>query len=206
MFKGLPLLVAGAGTLLAPVWAGDEGRLWEGKTRTDRTVVVEATVDAAPQRVFEAWTTAEGLKTFFGPKAVVEPRVGGAYTLIFSPEADPEGLSLGTKGARILRFEPGRSLAFEWITFVGQDGLGPERPPYMAPAERNARPLPTWVEISLEPLPEGRTHLKLAHYGFRRGGAWETAYPYFTSAWARIVAQLVAALAGHGAVPAAPHG
>lgn len=194
MWKRLPLLVAGAAVLGSPVWAGNENRLWEGKTRTDRTVVVEATVDAAPQRVFDAWTTPEGLKTFFGPKAVVEPRVGGAYTLIFTPEADPEGLSLGTKGARILRFEPGRSLAFEWITFVGQDGLGPERPPYMAPAERNARPLPTWVELSLEALPQGRTHLKLAHYGFRRGGPWEAAYPYFTSAWAGVVSRLVASL------------
>lgn len=191
--RGMALL-AGAIALAAPGQAADAARLWEGKTRTDRTVVVEATVDAIPQRVFEAWTTAEGLKSFFGPKAVVEPRVGGVYTLVFTPETDPEGLTLGTKGARILRFEPGKSLAFEWITFVGQDGLGPERPPYMAPAERNARPLPTWVELSFEALPEGRTHLKLCHYGFRRGGPWEAAYPYFTSAWAGVVARLVATL------------
>jgi uncharacterized protein YndB with AHSA1/START domain len=188
------LLLAGAATLCGPARAGDPGRLWDGKARTDRTVVVEATLDAAPRKVFEAWTTPEGLESFFAPRAVVEPRLGGAYTIVFDPEGDPEGLSKGTKGARILRFEPDRALAFEWITFIAQAGLGPELPPYLPPAQRNARPLPTWVEIALEPLPEGRTHLTLSHYGFRRGGAWEAAYPYFTSAWARVVARLVTVL------------
>jgi len=192
--KPLSLLVIGVSAFAAPLAAGDASPLWTGKTRTDRTVVVEATLDAPPQRVFRAWTTAEGLATFFAPKALIEPRIGGAYTLSFDPAGDPEGLSSGTSGARILRFEPDRRLAFEWITFVARDGSGPALPPYMAPAERNARPLPTWVEISLEPLPQGRTHLKLAHYGFRRGGAWDAAYPYFTSAWARVVAQLISAL------------
>jgi uncharacterized protein YndB with AHSA1/START domain len=193
LWRGLMLLAGGA-AMAAPVRAADEGRLWDGKTRTDRTVVVEVTVDALPARVFEAWTSAEGLKSFFAPKAVIEPRVGGAYTVVFNPDGDPEGLSEGTRGARILRFEPGRALAFAWITFVARDGLGPDLPPYVPAAERNAQPLPTWVEISFEPLPEGRTHLTLSHYGFRRGGAWEAAYPYFTSAWARVLARLVATL------------
>lgn len=171
----LSLLVAGVAAFAS---GGRDARpLWEGKTRTDRSIVVEATLDAPPRKVFQAWTTAEGLVSFFGPKAVVEPRVGGAYTLIFDPTSDPEGQSSGTNEARILRFEPDRALAFEWITFVAREGGGAALPPYMAPAERNAHPLPTWVEISLEALPEGRTHLKLAHHGFRRGGAWDTAYP-----------------------------
>lgn len=187
-------LLAGGVVVAGSLRAADEGPLWDGKTSTDRSVVVEATVDAPPERVFAAWTSADGLKSFFAPQAVIEPRVGGAYTVVFDPGGDPEGRSEGTKGARILRFEPGRTLAFEWITFVARDGLGPELPPYVPAAERNARPLPTWVEISLEPLPEGRTLLRLAHHGFRHGGAWDAAYPYFTSAWARVVARLVATL------------
>jgi len=77
---------------------------------------------------------------------------------------------------------------------VARQGLGPELPPYLAPAQRNVRPLPTWVEIALEARPQGRTHLKLAHHGFGRGGAWDAAYPYFTIAWAGVVAKLVATL------------
>jgi uncharacterized protein YndB with AHSA1/START domain len=177
-----------------------------GKVDTGRTIQLEATVDAPPQAVFALWTSEEGVRRFLAPKAVIEPREGGRYEVVFVPQADPDGDSAGTKGARILRWEAGRALSFEWFTFVSRDLTreappGATSPPLVSVAERNERPIPTWVEITLEPVagqPQ-RTHVRLAHRGFRTGGKWDEAFRYFWRAWATVLGTL-------GAVCSQPNG
>lgn len=117
---------------------------------TGRTILLEATVDASPEEVFRLWTTEDGIRKFFAPKAVIEPRLGGRFEMIFDPERDPEGNDSGTKGARILRFERGRALSFEWMSFT-RTGTDP-RGPVGWPEERDRRPIPTWVDLTLEPV------------------------------------------------------
>jgi uncharacterized protein YndB with AHSA1/START domain len=114
------------------------------------------------------------------------------YQIIFFPSKDPEGESHGTKGARILDLVPNQKLVFEWITFAGDDLLGKNAPPYATPSERNLNPLPTWVELSFEPVAgqPNQTHVKLAHYGFREGEKWERSYQWFTHAWQGVLDQL----------------
>ena len=58
-------------------------------------VVVQATVDAA----WDAWTTEEGIMTFFAPDCNVDLRVDGWYEVFFDPDAPPgqkggEGMSM----------------------------------------------------------------------------------------------------------------
>lgn len=166
--------------------------LMEGKVKTDRTVNLDTMIDAAPAEVYRLWTSPEGIKKFFAPEARVEVKIGGRYQVIFAPAKDPEGESHGTKGARILDLVPNHKLVFEWIAFAGDDLLGKNAPPYVPPAERNVTPLPTWVELSFEPV-EGQpnqTHLKLAHYGFRDGAKWEQSYQWFNRAWKGVLDQL----------------
>jgi uncharacterized protein YndB with AHSA1/START domain len=165
-----------------------------GKQKTDRTIVLDAIVAAPPHEVFRLWTSAEGIKKFFAPDARIEATVGGRYQVIFAPATDPEGDSHGTKGARILKLVPDKELAFEWITFAGNESLGGNSPPYAAAAERNVRPLPTWVELAFDPVPgkPNETHLRFAHYGFREGEKWEQSYRWFGRAWKRVLDQLVA--------------
>lgn len=168
--------------------------LMEGKTKTDRTIVAETEVNAPPAEVFALWTTPEGATKFFGPQAKIDPRVGGEYTLIFAPKVDPEGDSYGTKGARILEYDPPRKLSFEWITFTA-DALKPgvPGPPAIPAAERNAKPLPTWVELTFEPLDGGtRTRVHLKHFGFGTGGKWEGSYAFFDPVWRGVLEQLSA--------------
>ena len=172
--------------------------LMEGKTKTDRTITVEATVDAPPAEVYALWTSSAGAEKFFAPKAEIDPRVGGDYTIIFDPKNDPEGLSSGTKGARILEMDPPHKLSFEWIPFTvasGQpDPAGESGPPAIPAAERNARPLPTWVEVTFEPTgAEGKqTRVRLAHYGFQHGGKWDASFAFFEQAWKFVLDQLTA--------------
>jgi uncharacterized protein YndB with AHSA1/START domain len=188
---GTVLLMALAKLLCA---APEEPNLMTGKQKTDRTIVLDALVDAPPHEVFRLWTSAEGIKEFFAPDARVDAEAGGRYQVIFAPAKDPEGDSHGTKGARILKFVPDKELAFEWITFAGDELLGRNAPPYAAPAERNVRPLPTWVEMTFEAV-EGQpnqTHVRFAHYGFREGEKWEESYRWFGRAWKGVLDELVA--------------
>lgn len=168
--------------------------LMRGKEKTERTIALEVIVNAPPPEVFRLWSCADGVKKFFAPEARIDPRPGGRYEILFTPKQDPEGESHGTKGARVLKAVPGKEFAFEWITFAGDDRLGNNAPPFAAPALRNSRPLPTWVEISFEPV-EGapnQTRLKFAHYGFREGELWARSYEWFGRAWKGVLDQLVA--------------
>jgi uncharacterized protein YndB with AHSA1/START domain len=166
--------------------------LMKGKVKTDRTVNLDAIVDASPAEVYRLWTSADGVKKFFAPEARIDAKIGGRYQIIFFPSKDPEGESHGTKGARILDLVPNQKLVFEWITFAGDDLLGKNAPPYAPPLERNLTPLPTWVELSFEPVADqpNQTHVKLAHYGFRDGEKWERSYQWFTHAWKGVLDQL----------------
>jgi uncharacterized protein YndB with AHSA1/START domain len=156
--------------------------LMDGKSQTDRAVLLETVVAARPPDVFRLFASEDGVRKFFAPDARIEPRLGGHYTIIFNPATDPEGAASGTKGARILRFEPDRELAFEWNVAV----------PSIA-ADLKSDELPTWVELRFESLPgpTPRTRVALSHYGFRSGGSWDKAFPWFRDkAWPSVLEAL----------------
>jgi len=152
-----------------------------GKVRTDRSISLEVTLDAPPAEVYELWTTAEGTRRFLAPASHIDPVVDGRYQIIFDPAADPDGASHGTKGARILRLVPGREIAFEW-----------PMPPFGP--ELGGPPIHTWVELLLEPAPgpAGRTRLRFAMEGWKRGGSWDEAFSMFGERnWPLVLNRLV---------------
>jgi len=189
-------LAASAAVLLHGAGAAGED-LMAGKVDTGRAISLEATVDAPASTVFTLWTTQAGIQSFFAPRAVIDPRVGGRYEIAFFPQVDPDGESAGTKGARILRFEPDRALSFEWFTFVSRDFRavappGATSPPVVPAAVRNTRPIPTWVDLSLEAVAghPGKTHVRLTHRGFGSGTPWDESFEYFWRAWATVLGRL----------------
>lgn len=192
MFAAIPHHGASEPPLLS------EENLMEGKIDTGRTVQFEFVVNSSRAEVFQLWTTEEGLKKFFAPRANVDLRVGGAYEMIFAPDLDPEGENQGTKGARILRLENERALAFEWITFVYEKHPSGSGPPVVSSEVRNERPIPTWVEIDFEDVPgrPGATRLRFVHRGFRSGGPWDDALAYFWRQWGAILGRLGAVCSG----------
>ncbi|WP_395639024.1 SRPBCC domain-containing protein [Pseudolysinimonas sp.] len=63
---------------------------------TDRTVTISRRFAAAPDKVWAAWTTESGLRSWYAPlegwivgNASVDARLGGGYDVTFGPE--PEG-------------------------------------------------------------------------------------------------------------------
>src|SRR5690349_8353086 len=78
----------------------------------ERRIVKEVVVKAAPEAVFKAWSTSEGVATFFAPEAKVEPRPDGLFEVYMNPYGEP-----GQKGAdnmRVLGVQENRMISFTW--------------------------------------------------------------------------------------------
>jgi len=73
----------------------------------------ETITTATLEDAWKAWTTVEGVASFFVPKANIEPVVGERYELFSSLKA-PKGFQ-GTEGCKVLALEPLKHLAFEFI-------------------------------------------------------------------------------------------
>jgi len=135
----------------------------------DKEVVIAATLDQA----WDAWTTREGITSFFAPDARVEARAGGAFQIYMDPGGAP-----GMKGAdemRYLALQPKKMLSFDW-----------NAPPHL-PEVRQQR---TFVIVRFEPLGETSTRVRLHHVGWGDGGEWDKAYAYFDRAWGNVLANL----------------
>ena len=135
----------------------------------DKSIEVPATLDQA----WDAWTTREGIVSFFAPDAKIEPRVGGAFQIYIDP-----GAHAGSKGADDMRFlavQPKKMISFDW-----------NAPPHLP----EARAQRTFVVVRFEPLADKTTRVTLHHTGWGDGGDWDKAYAYFDRAWGNVLANL----------------
>ena len=135
----------------------------------DKQVEVAASLDQA----WDAWTTREGITSFFAPDARIEPTVGGAFQIYMDPLASP-----GMKGADDMRFmavQPKKMISFDW-----------NAPPHLAEA-RNQR---TFVVVRFEPLADKLTRVSLHHTGWGDGGEWDATYAYFDRAWGAVLGNM----------------
>lgn len=135
----------------------------------DKTIDVAATLDQA----WSAWTTREGIISFFAPDARIEPRVGGAFQVYIDPLAAP-----GMKGADDMRFmavQPKKMISFDW-----------NAPPHLP----EARAQRSFVVVRFEPLGENMTRITLHHTGWGDGGEWDKSYAYFDRAWGGVLGNL----------------
>lgn len=129
-------------------------------------VVVEADLDA----VWDAWTTEDGIASFFAPACNIDLRVGGRYEILFDPGAEPG--NRGAEGVVILALQPGRMLAFTW-----------NAPPRMPEIRKQW----THVVVRFQPVGDERTKITLFHDGWGEGPEWDEAFEYFNRAWNDVV-------------------
>jgi uncharacterized protein YndB with AHSA1/START domain len=139
----------------------------------ERAIDKEVVVAAAPEQVWQAWTTRDGITSFFAPEARIEPRVGGLFEIHINPYAEP-GLR-GADDMRFLALQPPRMLSFTW-----------NAPPSLP----EARAQRTVVIVRLHPVGERETRVTLHHTGWGDGGEWDKAYAYFDRAWGNVLANL----------------
>jgi uncharacterized protein YndB with AHSA1/START domain len=139
----------------------------------ERALEKEVVIDASLDQAWDAWTTREGITSFFAPDARIEPRVGGAFQIYINPLAEP-----GMKGADDMRFmalQPKKMLSYDW-----------NAPPSL-PEVRKQR---TFVIVRFEPMSDKQTRVSIHHTGWGDGGEWDKAYAYFDRAWGTVLGNL----------------
>jgi uncharacterized protein YndB with AHSA1/START domain len=139
----------------------------------ERAIEIHALVKAPVAQVWHAWTTREGLKTFFAPDANVELRVDGPFEIYINPLDQPG--RRGSDGMRILAFQENKMLAFTW-----------NAPPTL-PEARQQR---THVVVRFEAMNAGETLVTLHHDGWGDGGEWDKTFQYFSTAWPQVLGNL----------------
>ncbi|HTJ66517.1 MAG TPA: SRPBCC domain-containing protein [Actinospica sp.] len=131
---------------------------------------IERTVDLrhAPAKVWTALTTAEGLSAWFGERASIELKPGGAAEMSFGADF--------TARMRVERVETQTVFGYTWHIY----GL-PEDDPRR-----------TYVEFTLEPTSIG-TRLTVVESGFAQlsAEAHDTAFNGNTKGWASELGELV---------------
>ena len=77
----------------------------------------EMTIPATLEEVWDAWTTTEGVKTFFSSEAKVELAIGGPFEIYFLLDAAYG--SKGSEGCRVLSYLPICAAARRSAKFCG---------------------------------------------------------------------------------------
>lgn len=139
----------------------------------ERAIQKEIVVAAPVEQVWNAWTTNEGLQSFFAPEAFVDPRPDGRFFIHFNPFA-PAGQK-GADDMRVLAVQPQKMLSFTW-----------NAPPHL-PEARGQR---TVVIVRFEPEGDAKTRVRLHHVGWGSGGQWDETFAYFDRAWGRVLENL----------------
>ncbi len=137
---------------------------------TERAVTAEAVVKAPVADVWNAWTTEDGIKSFFAPASKIDLRVSGAYEMYFDPEA-PAG-QRGGEGNVIIAIQPHKMLSFTW-----------NAPPHLP----NVRQQCTSVVLRFKDLGNKQTKVTLTETGWGEGEEWDKAYEYFSHIWPNVV-------------------
>jgi uncharacterized protein YndB with AHSA1/START domain len=133
-------------------------------------IYFSAHIPAPNDEVWAAWTTEEGVRSFFAPDCSIDLQPGGAYEMYFDLEA-PAGLR-GGEGCKVLAIDPGRMISITW-----------NAPPEL-PTVRTQR---THVLLRFAPLKNGNTDFQLTHDGWGTTLEWAEARNYFVRAWGKIV-------------------
>ena len=139
----------------------------------ERAIDEKITVKANIDDVWKAWTTTEGIKSFFAPDAKVELRIDGPFEVYMNPLAEA-----GMKGAddmRIIGFQDKKMLSFTW-----------NAPPSL-PEARKQR---TVVIVRFISRGDVLTDVTLHHIGWGEGGEWDKAFDYFSKAWPSVLKNL----------------
>lgn len=157
------------------------GSCLQAQGKTIHKIIV---VPAPRAEVWKAWTTSQGVRSFFAPGARIETRIGGAYEVYFETTR-PKG-EQGTEGSRLLSFVPERMLSFEW-------GI----PPHFKEVRKQAHTLwnRTWVVVFFrersQPGSGPQTEIELWHEGFGDSPQWDEVRAYLDRGWDGILRRLV---------------
>ncbi len=136
----------------------------------DRELRQEFQFNAPLNKVWNCWTTEEGVQNFLCNNCTIGNAPGDPYEVYFATNL-PKGKQ-GSENCTILATEPMKRFTFTW-----------NAPPTLP----NVRNQHTVVELRFKELDDSTTRLTLIHRGWGEGPEWDQAYTYFQRAWFEIV-------------------
>lgn len=143
--------------------------------RATESIVSEGVVAAPTAAVWNAWSTASGLRAWLAPHADVDLRIDGLMRANYDPQASLGGP--GTIENRILSYEPGRMLSI-------RVARAPENFPF------KARVAEMWTVLHFEPTADGNTLLRIVGMGFGADKESQKMKEFFRRGNAYTLAQL----------------
>lgn len=143
------------------------------KDQSDKILRLEIIVPASLEGVWKAWTTTQGVKTFFSSDAKVELAVGGSYEIYFDLEK-PYGLR-GSEDCRVLSYLPMEMLSFDW-----------NAPPEFGELRKKH----TIVVLQFEEVGPGQVKVVVSQLGWGKGEEWNKLCDYFYKAWSYVLGNL----------------
>ena len=148
-------------------------------------IVIEQTLNASIDRIWQALTESAQAGTWFSAKANIWPERGGAYDVFWDP-AHPDRDS--TLGCRVTFIQPQQWLGFTWRGPSLYDDLMNENASPPSP--------PTHVTVQFESQ-RHQTVVRVTHTGWGAGQRWNEARNWHIRAWASVIQNLMAFLEGH---------
>lgn len=130
----------------------------------------EIEIQAPIDQVWHAWTTREGILSFFAPDCHVELAPGGAYEMYFN--LGSVAGERGGEGCKVLAIEAPYMLSFTW-------NAPPEFP--------DIRSQKTHITVHLYEASSNLTQVVLSHDGWGSGTDWKEVRAYFDRAWGQVV-------------------
>lgn len=137
-----------------------------------RKLEKEVVVAGSLAEVWNAWTTREGVTTFFAPDANIELKPGGKYEMLF--DTNQKAGSKGGEGCTVVSLEPMKRLTFTW-----------NAPPNLPQVRRQ------FSHVTLTFAEEGKNvRVKMVHDDWGSGPEWDDAFAYFDRAWNAVLGNL----------------
>ena len=147
------------------------------KAGDGRIMRKEVTIKCSIDDLWQAWTTSEGIASFFSPGSRIELEPGRPYEMFMAMAKPDESGGRGSEGCKTLGLIPKEMLSFEW-----------NFPPKVK-ALRNAHEK-TFVVLRFIDLGDGRVKVKFAQLGWKKGKDWDEGYAYFDAAWGHVLENL----------------
>ncbi len=144
----------------------------------ERQIVAQIIASASLNDTFLAWSTAQGITSFFAPGAVIDATPGGLFEVHMSPES-PAG-QRGADDMRVLAVQAPTMISFTW-----------NAPPHLPEARKQRTSVVVRLaELPTDPNGKPQTLVRLTHAGFGDGGEWDKTHAYFVRAWPNVLSNL----------------
>lgn len=139
-------------------------------TGREKSIGLYIDINAPIEKVWNQWTTSEGIRSFFAPASKLELKPLGSFDIYFTPDA-PAG-QRGAEGNFILAIQQNEMLTFTWDA------------PNDWPEIRKQR---TFVTLRFKKLSPSKTRVAFTQTGWGTSGEWAEVYRYFETAWGKVV-------------------